>query len=107
MKGKGRYVNFDELMAELPPEQRVRVEEGAEQLLAEVRAYRLSEVRQRQGLTQTQVAERLGISQARVSEIERGKVTRSEVDTLARYIGVLGGELEVIANFGDERLRIA
>ena len=107
MTGKGEYVDFDELMAGLPAEQRTRVEEGARQLLAEVRAHRLAEVRKRRGLTQAQVAERLGISQARVSEIERGRVTRSEVDTLARYIGVLGGELQVIAAFGDERLRIA
>jgi predicted XRE-type DNA-binding protein len=103
----GRYRTFDEIKAEWSPERRARVDEGTQQLLAEVRAFRLAEVRKRQGLSQAQVAERLGISQARVSEIERGTVTRSEVDTLARYIGVLGGELEVIANFGDERLRIA
>lgn len=46
-------------------------------------------------LTQTDVAEALAISQKRVSEIERGQVDRTKVDTLHRYADALGGTLRV------------
>lgn len=41
-------------------------------------------------LTQTDVAEVLAISQKRVSEIERGQVHRTKVDTVRRYADALG-----------------
>lgn len=75
-----------------------------DEALAEVRAYRLAEVRQQHGLTQTDVADSLQISQAAVSKIERGELARSELSTIRRYVEALGGKLEIIADFGDERL---
>jgi hypothetical protein len=39
-----------------------------------------------------------------VSAIERAKVDTSERRTLAAYIRALGGRLEIIADFGAERL---
>ena len=42
---------------------------------------------------------------ARVSQIERGDV--STQDVLNRYITPLGGTLRLIADFGDEQLKIA
>jgi DNA-binding XRE family transcriptional regulator len=71
------------------------------------RAYQLSEVRRDLGLTQVEVAKRMGVSQARVSAIERGRVSSAEVDTLRAYVAALGGEVEVIARFGDKSLRVA
>jgi vacuolar-type H+-ATPase catalytic subunit A/Vma1 len=41
----------------------------------------------------------MGMSQQRVSAIESGAV--SSLATLAEYIRALGGELKVIADFGD------
>jgi transcriptional regulator with XRE-family HTH domain len=52
-----------------------------------------------------QVATRMGISIARVSQIERGDV--STQDVLNRYITALGGTLKLIADFGDDQLKIA
>lgn len=49
----------------------------------------------------------LDISQKRVSEIERGKVDRTKVDTLRRYAVALGGTLRVEVEVGDEVYRIA
>ncbi|WP_405768953.1 helix-turn-helix domain-containing protein [Streptomyces sp. NBC_00080] len=45
--------------------------------------HRLAELRKRQHTTQVQVAEAMGVTQARVSRIEKGQLERSEVDTLA------------------------
>jgi hypothetical protein len=44
----------------------------------------------------------MGVSQARVSRIEKGQLERSEVETLAAYVKALGGKLKIIADFGDE-----
>jgi DNA-binding XRE family transcriptional regulator len=74
-------------------------------MLDDARGWRLAEMRKRRGLTQEQVAARMGISVARVSQIERGDV--STQDVLNRYISALGGTLKLIADFGDEQLKIA
>jgi DNA-binding XRE family transcriptional regulator len=74
---------------------------GAQELIAQARAYRLAEVRRRQHATQTDIAKVMGVTQARVSRIEKGELARSEVDTLAAYVEALGGKLKIIADFGD------
>lgn len=75
------------------------------QMLDEARGWRLGDMRKRRGLTQEQVAARMGVSTARVSQIEAGDV--STQDVLARYIAALGGTLMLIADFGDEQLKVA
>lgn len=75
------------------------------QMLDEARGWRLGDMRKRRGLTQEQVAERMGVSTARVSQIEAGDV--STQDVLTRYIAALGGTLKLIADFGDEQLKVA
>lgn len=85
-------------------EDRSEVEEGAEALINVNRAHRLAEMRKRLGLTQAEVAERMKVRQERVSAIERAKVDTSELRTLAAYIRALGGRLEIVADFGGERL---
>jgi transcriptional regulator with XRE-family HTH domain len=62
-------------------------------------------MRKRRGLTQEQVATRMNISIARVPQVEREGV--STQDVLGRYITALGGTLKLIADFGDEQLKIA
>lgn len=75
------------------------------EMLSEARGWRLAEMRKRRELTQEQVAKRMGISVARVSQIESGDV--STQDVLNRYINALGGTLKLIADFGDEQLKVA
>ncbi len=75
------------------------VEAGKRELLAEVIGHRLTEVRRSRGLTQQQVAERMGVTKGRVSQIERGKVSGQEV--LARYAAALGGRLHQAIYFDD------
>ena len=73
-------------------------------MLDEARGWRLAELRKRREMTQEQVASRMGVSVARVSQIEAGDVSTQEV--LARYIAALGGTLKLIADFGDEQLKV-
>jgi transcriptional regulator with XRE-family HTH domain len=77
--------------------------EGARRLPAEARAWRLVEMRQERGYTQQQVAERMGVSKGRVSQIESGQV--SGTDVVARYVEAIGGSLMMVAVFADGELR--
>ena len=79
-------------------------EAGKEQMLAEARGWRLAEIRRHRGLTQAQVAAAMGVGKSRVSQIEQGKVATREV--LDRYVQALGGRLSLVADFGDELLRV-
>lgn len=55
--------------------------------------------RKRRGLTQQTVAERMQVSQSRVSAIETGTLEATEVGTLARYLRALGARLRLNAEF--------
>lgn len=75
------------------------VEAGKQELLAIAVGHRLAEVRRARGLTQQQVAEAMGITKGRVSQIEQGKVSGQEV--LARFASALGGRLHQAIYFDD------
>ena len=96
--------SWDDLVDEFDfsPEEKRQIRAGADHMIAEVRARRLAGVRKRQNATQVEVAAAMGVSQARVSRIEKGQLERSEVETLAAYVNALGGKLKIIADFGDE-----
>ena len=55
----------------------------------------LVEARQAAGLTQAQVAERLGISQAQVARIEKRGYDAHSLNTLRRYVAALGGDFRL------------
>jgi ribosome-binding protein aMBF1 (putative translation factor) len=55
----------------------------------------LAELRQRRGLSQKEVAQRLGTSQAAVSRMERADYTGHTLRLVRRYVEVLGARLEV------------
>lgn len=76
----------------------------AADLAAQASRRSLAEARIWMGLSQAQVAERMNVRQERVSAIERGELTATEVRTLAAYVRALGGRLEVAADFAGERI---
>ena len=67
---------------------------------AYIDGYRLAERRRSLGMTQNDVAERMGVTKGRVSQIERGEV--STFNVIARYVDALGGQIQVSAVFGDD-----
>jgi transcriptional regulator with XRE-family HTH domain len=54
-----------------------------------------------------ELAERLHVSQNRVSKIEHGDIERAQLDTLRKYVEAVGGELHIEVSIGDERFVIA
>ncbi|MGY1499751.1 helix-turn-helix domain-containing protein [Streptomyces sp. QTS52] len=66
---------------------------------AHVLGHHLREIREEQGLTQNQVAGLVGISQARVSQIERGEI--HNLETMRTYAEALGARVTVTIEYGD------
>lgn len=86
---------LDEKLARLAPERRGRIEAEADRLHAEYRT--LKALRKAQELTQSQLAESLGIRQATVAQLER----RSDllISTLRGYVEAMGGRLRLLVEF--------
>lgn len=59
----------------------------------------LCEWREREGLTQHEVAERLGAAQSYVCQLETG-TRRPSVDVAARIVAMTGGEVTLEEAFG-------
>jgi transcriptional regulator with XRE-family HTH domain len=57
------------------------------------------------GLTQAELANALGVSQARVSKIEHGDI--SGIDVVRAYVAALGGTFDVLARLGDRSWKVA
>lgn len=95
----GRAKSFDVLRQQIDadPARRERVDKHRKAMLADVR--------RELDLTQVIVADRLEVSQANVSQIERGEAD-VRLSTLGRYIEALGGRLEVRAVFPDRSVEL-
>jgi predicted transcriptional regulator len=85
----------------LSPEQIERIEREVEEEILEMN---LRAVRELLGRTQVDVAKAADMDQSEVSKAERRK--DHLLSTLRRYVEALGGEIEVIASFGDKRIRL-
>jgi len=69
-----------------------------EALNMKLRAELMDEIRNRIGTeawTQAEAAKRLGITQPRVSDLLRGKLSKFSLDTLVNMLAALGSEVEV------------
>ena len=92
---------WKELVAKLPAERRTRIDEKAAQILIELD---LAEMRKLLGMTQAELAARLETTQSQVSQTEARDDHR--LSTLRRYVEALGGQLEVVARFGDKSIKL-
>jgi|SRR6516225_6152798 DNA-binding XRE family transcriptional regulator len=72
---------------------------------AYVRGHQLAEMRAAAGLTQAELADALGVSQARISKIEHGEI--SGIDVVRAYVAALGGSVDVVARLGDRSWKVA
>lgn len=82
-----------------------RRREMREQMLASVSGAQLAEIRQQLGMTQVQLAEAAGLTQARISQIENGDAV--SLESLRAYVTGLGGHLDIVARIGNVRLHVA
>ncbi len=92
---------FAELEDRMSPDRRGRVERRVE---AELLELNLQKLRELIGVTQAEVAEKAKMTQGELSRTERRE--DHLVSTLHRYVRALGGELKIIASFGDKHIRL-
>jgi transcriptional regulator len=64
----------------------------------------LRELRIAAGMTQEEVSEALKSAQSEISRLEKRDDHR--VSTLREYVRALGGRLEIVARFGNRRVRL-
>lgn len=79
---------------------RLRADPELEQLvnerLAEMELERkLAKLRQKAGLTQAELARRMGVSQPMVAKLESGRIKNLELRTLVKAVQALGARVEV------------
>ncbi|MBV8706832.1 MAG: XRE family transcriptional regulator [Acidobacteriaceae bacterium] len=92
---------FKELLDTMPAERRQKISQRVRETIA---AMPLEELRQARHMTQTKLAQSLGVNQSEVSKIEHR--TDLYLSTLAEYVEALGGKLEIRAVFPDCEIRI-
>ena len=61
----------------------------------------LQDLRKAQKVTQRELAKRLGVSQNRISKIEKGRFDTTQIGTIQKYVEALGGQITLDATFGD------
>lgn len=84
-------VSLDEILNEMSPERRSRIDQLTQEMLAELN---LREVRRLRKLTQARLSKKLKIGQEGVSRIEK----RSDlyISTLRSYVEGVGGKLKLV-----------
>jgi predicted XRE-type DNA-binding protein len=85
-EGAWRYERWRERVLSTPEGRRAYEEESAKLELW----LQLAEARHQAGLTQAELAERLGVSQAQVARLERRGYEAYTLNSLRRYVAALG-----------------
>lgn len=63
-------------------------------------------MRESAGVSQSEVARRMGVSQPRISQLEQGEPGQMALDTIRRYIRALGGRMRLVAGFDDRDVTV-
>ena len=91
-KRKGEFMEWLDAELTHAPALRQRVEER----MNEIRLNQeLAALRTRRGLSQAQLARRLGVSQPAIAKLESGRVKNLQLRTLVRWATALGGHVRV------------
>ncbi|HEV2615169.1 MAG TPA: helix-turn-helix transcriptional regulator [Candidatus Acidoferrales bacterium] len=71
-----------------------------------IAAMELSELREALKVTQADLAERMKVSQAAISKLEK-RNRNIHVDQLRSIVSAMGGNLIIIADFGDRKVELS
>ena len=97
LKTKSGFVSYDVWRATQNFDEE-EVAKSLREIYREILEYKLRELRQQQGLTQQQLADKLGLTQNRISKFERLDLDKAELQTIRRYLEALGGELSLVVD---------
>ncbi len=94
--------NWRVLYDRLSPDRKERVQAKFREMQAEML---LAEIRKIEGVTQAELAERLGIKQPSMSQLE--SQDDMQISTLRRIVEALGGELDITIRMPNGSYRLA
>ena len=92
---------FSDLTKKMSARDRAEIKTRSKKLLAELP---LEQLRSARSLTQTNMAQILGVNQSAISKIE--KRTDMYLSTLRSYVEAMGGSLEIQAVFPEGAVRV-
>ena len=92
---------FSNLTANFSPQRKAKIAAQTQRLESKMA---LDELRQAFSLTQDQLASKLNVKQPAISRLEQ----RSDmyISHLREVIEAMGGKLEIVASFGDRKVKI-
>jgi DNA-binding transcriptional regulator YiaG len=93
-----KYTTLSEELNALPKERQESIAARADQIRLE--EITLRHLREKLGLSQSELAERLEVNQPAVSKLERRQ--NLELNTLRAVVNALGGTLEIIVRIPDK-----
>ena len=99
MAGRNKFNNLTDKMS---PERKARIRKSAQDDLADML---LSQIRKMVGLTQEQLASKMGVTQPTLSQLE--SQDDMQISTLRRLVASLGGELEIVATLPSGRITLS
>lgn len=98
------HKKFSQIVGEIGPERRARIEAIKHVAQAEAVAFNLAQLRKHRQLTQVELAQRLERAQASISAMETSQ--DNLLSTWRAAVEAMGGRLELVAVFDDERITI-
>jgi DNA-binding XRE family transcriptional regulator len=106
MARKSAFMKWVDQQVDADADLNRKVEEYLSEMMIE---QKLAALRSRLGMTQTQLAQRLGVSQPHIAKLEAGRAKNIELHTLCRWATALGARLtvDVVPNAGRKRKRTA
>jgi predicted XRE-type DNA-binding protein len=82
------------------------VEQLKQKLTKQQSLFALRQLRSLTAMTQVQLAQSLGVTQNRISKLERYELGRLELQTIRSYIDALGGELSLVVELDGVQHKI-
>jgi len=92
MARKSDFMKWIDHQVDTDADLRRKVEESLNEMMIE---QKLAALRAQRGMTQAQLAERLGVSQPHIAKLEAGRAKNIELNTLCRWATALGAKLTV------------
>jgi DNA-binding Xre family transcriptional regulator len=102
MARKSDFMKWIDHQVDTDADLKRKVEEYLNEMMIE---QKLAALRTQRGLTQAQLAERLGVSQPHIAKLEAGRAKNIELHTLCRWATALGAKLTVDVVPNDARKR--
>ena len=102
MARKSDFMRWIDHQVETDADLKRKVEEYLNEMMIE---QKLAVLRSERGMTQAQLAKRLGVSQPHIAKLEAGRAKNIELHTLCRWAAALGAKLTVDVVPGSTRKR--